>query len=307
MPTENDLRKAQEDLQQMIGNEQIEKKLKAEHNMTLAQVMSDLQHVQDEIKDRYDPEARHQQELMDVLAQAKANYAAREARGETKVNHKIVENLQSVFALQQNLDRIAQMQEPITIEQRAVEEEKITDLELDTEDLVTALEDGFSNERGASTLVDIDEAIDVKMGEDFAKILPPSKPIPKLKHSEAEIEIDLDSMLASREALMPEVRKRRMEQIKKLNAEAEEHRKKNEENLRKIVARVGNKVSLINSSENETVFKISGGENLERLGFSEKKEGALFAFQIVKIYTKDHIPTIEFKLVDISDKFGGMR
>lgn len=304
MPTEDDLKRAQELLQEVDSNDA--DKILSKRKMTLAQVMSDLQHVQDEIKiNRYDPETRQHQEVIDTLTAAKANYAA---RGEVKVDHKLVENLQNAFALQQNLDHIAMMQEPLTIEQREIEEEKITDLDLDTEDLVTAIEEGFSNERGAATLVDIEGAKeDIEMGENFAAILPPSRPIPKLKHSSVDNEVDLDAMLAERESLMPEVRLRRQEQIKKLNAEAEEHRKKAEENLQKIVARIGNKVNLINNSENETVLAISGGENLERLGFTDKKEGALFAFQISKIYTKNHVPIIEFKLVDISDKFGGMK
>jgi len=151
-------------------------------------------------------------------------------------------------------------------------------------------------------------AEEVRMGEDVeCELLPPLKIDPKLKHSTTDKTVNFDEMLAARESKMPEVKAAREEQIKRLNEQAEEHRKKADEWVRKIAARVGNKITLQHNGETEAVLSISGTENIERLGIAKCAEGTIFALQIVKIGEKNCVPTFDFKLVDITDRFGGAR
>ena len=280
MPTPDDLRKMEEERFEKVD------KLAKQVEMNLADAMEAIkaQRQNDSI-----------QEAVDLLQSVRKTF---EKQPKPKVNHDLVDMISHEMSLSKRLDAIDQLKEPITIE--AADEIEfdapIEDLQT-TENLVTMLENGFSNERSASrTITDIQPEDGLE-----CEILPhASEKIQKLKHSDVDKVINEDDMLAAREAKMPEVRKQRAEQIKKLNEKAEEHRREAEAWLRKIVSQMGNRIEFPKNVNEQSEFMfVSGRDNAAKMGIDKFEVGVTFALQLSSISEKDGVPRFGFKLVEV--------
>lgn len=242
------------------------------------------------LADLHSPVSDKMDEALEALQIAKAEFE------KNKVNmppadREFVEKISAQMKLTKNLDRLDAMtfevkKEPVGV----VEGEEMLDLEVDTEDLVTLIENRYADDT------------DVEIDPDYGKAEEAERQkrlFGKIKHSVVMADVNPDEMRATRESKMDDVRKQRAERLKKIEEKAAEDQQKIDEWVGGVARRLNNKVELLRHADGGAMLSISGLENLQSLGLSECKEGETFGLQIAKVSQSNGIPTLGFRLVKI--------